>query len=318
MYIDTIYMRVVAPVGILDHTQKLFCQLAETVLLLRRWLRRQLRRIHKPQTLSEAWQARRVESRDFPSNPGRKNRNSINVKGMGFKNKVHTVSWPPPGADAAATATAAPCAARAAAAAYKFFGRCQRLGLCYKLRMSLLLLRRHRHRQRVTQREWRLVAPPPHVAIHDADQEQQQQQQLVTHTTPATVWIVSSLHASCLMLRATNFRQCPPHSRLNSSSSSSSSWKFPRLQMAARQQPDRAAWGRLAEADAAWACTRLRSCTSPALLLVRLLQLQHSPPPPSCHSYVRSQTSWQTLQNKAKKMWWMPPTPSPASPPPRT
>lgn len=36
MYIDTIYMRVVAPVGILDHTQKLFCQLAETVLLLRR------------------------------------------------------------------------------------------------------------------------------------------------------------------------------------------------------------------------------------------------------------------------------------------
>lgn len=28
------YMRVVAPVGILDHTQKLFCQLPETVLLL--------------------------------------------------------------------------------------------------------------------------------------------------------------------------------------------------------------------------------------------------------------------------------------------
>lgn len=76
------------------------------------------------------------------------------------------------------------------------------------------------------------------------------------------------------MLRVTNFRQCPPHSKL------SSSCKFARLQMAARQQPDRAAWGRLAEADAAWACTRLRSCTSPALLLVRLLQLQHPLTPP--------------------------------------
>lgn len=64
--------------------------------------------------------------------------------------------------------------------------------------------------------------------------------------------------------------------------SSSSSCKFPRLQMAAKQQPDRAAWGRQAEAeaeaDAAWACTRLRSCTSPALLLVRLLQLCYLSP----------------------------------------
>lgn len=154
--------------------------------------------------------------------------------------------------------------------------------MCYKLRMSLLPLRRHRHR--ATRREWRRVAPPPHVAIHDADadQEQQQQQQLVTHTILLPQFglcLVYMPHASCLMLRTTNFRQCPPHSLLELQLQLQIPPASNGCQTAARQGGlGQAEAEAEAEADAAWACTRLRSCTSPALLLVRLLQLCYLSP----------------------------------------
>lgn len=164
--------------------------------------------------------------------------------------------------------------------------------------MSLLLLRRHRHR--ATRREWRRVAPPPHVAIHDADADQEQQQQLVTHTILLPQFglcLVYMPHASCCALPI--FGNVPH----------TPSCKFPRLQMAARQQPDRAAWGRQAgRGGGRGGCclgvhtievvhlAGVAACAPAPTLLPLPLSL------PSFHSYVRSQTSWQTLQNKAKKM----------------
>lgn len=171
--------------------------------------------------------------------------------------------------------------------------------------MSLLLLRRHRHG--ATRREWRRVAPPPHVAIHDADadQEQQQQQQLVTHTILLPQFglcLVYMPHASCCALPIFGNvpHTLPVELQLQLQIPPASNG----CQTAARQ----GGLGQAGRARGRGGCclgvhtievvhlAGVAACAPAPTLLPPPLSL------PSFHSYVRSQTSWQTLQNKAKKM----------------
>lgn len=214
---------------------------------------------------------------------------------------------------------ATPCAARAAAA-YEFFGRCQRLGLCYKLRMSSQSAADCcAGRVRVTTVPECHRQSPPQLPFMMRTRTRSSSSSSWLHTTHAMLGL-SSLHASCC---ARNFRQCTTATSATAPAPAPAS--IPPAsngcQTAARQGGLGQAVSEVGrQADAAWACTRLRSCTSPACSLVRLLQLcpalflaasGHCPAPAPAHSYVRSQTSWQTLQNKAKKMM-VTPAPAPA------
>lgn len=103
---------------------------------------------------------------------------------------------------------ATPCAARAAAA-YEFFGRCQRLGLCYKLRMSSqsaadccagtvrVTTVPECHRQSPPQL-------PFMMRTRTRSSSSSSRSSSWLHTTHAMLGL-SSLHASCC---ARNFRQC--------------------------------------------------------------------------------------------------------------